>query len=180
MPKKSHIILIDNKKCKISDYITQNFLIAEQEHLEQEKHLPKTEKTPFKLRIRANYQAFDNKDVVFLFFRLNGSKKVSCIYSTDINIFSKTLRRHWFQRTYIEQFFRLLKHTLQIAQVTTGSKNDFELKIYRFFFIALHAQKLVTFFRRRQPKYRHVGFQVIQRQLACDEDFFGLLQKLLA
>lgn len=180
VPKKSHIILIRNKKHNISNYIEEHYLVAEQEHLEMEKHLSKDEKTPFTMRVRATYQAFENKEVVLLFFRLDGSKNVSCIYSTKINIFAKTLRHHWFQRTYIEQFFRLLKHTLQIAQVITGSRNDFELKIFRFFFIALHAQKLVAFFRKRQPKYRHVGFQVIQRQLVCDNFFFDLLQKLIA
>lgn len=180
VPKKSHIILIDNEKHKISNYIEEHYLVAEQEHLEKQKHLSKDEKTPFTMRVRAEYQAFDNKEVVLLFFRLDGSKNVSCIYSTKISIFAKTLRHHWFQRTYIEQFFKLLKHTLQIAQVITGSRTDFELKIFRFFFIALHAQKLVAFFRKRQPKYRHVGFQVIQRQLVCDKFFFDLLQKLLA
>jgi hypothetical protein len=180
VPKKSHIVLINNEKNKISTYIDLVFLAAEQEHLEKEKHLSKNEKTPFTLRIRANYQALESKDVVLLFFRLNGSGKVSCIYSTDVNIFAKTLRRHWFQRTYIEQFFRLLKHTLQIAQVITSSKNDFELKIFRFFFTALHAQKLVAFFRKQQPKYKHIGFQVIQRQLVCDQSFFDLLQRKTA
>ncbi|TAF31269.1 MAG: hypothetical protein EAZ67_13125 [Cytophagales bacterium] len=38
-----------------------------------------------------------------LAFRLNGSNKVSVIYSTSQTIFAKTLRRHWFQRTYIDR-----------------------------------------------------------------------------
>ena len=74
-------------------------------------------------------------------------------------LFAKTLRRHWFQRTYIEQFFILLKHTLQVSQVTTGAKNDFVLKIFRFFFIALHAQKLVVFLERGNQNISMLDFK---------------------
>lgn len=179
VPKSNHYFIINNKKWKLSDYIAQHFLPAEQMHLQNEIELPKEEKTPFFMRLRAEYQAYNNKNIVLLLFRLNGSRKVSAIYCTNLDIHAKTLRRHWFQRTYIEQFFRLLKHTLLIGQPTTRTKQDFEFKLFRFFFIALHAQKLVTFFRKKHPEYKKIGFQVIQRQLACNQDFFDLLQRII-
>ncbi|TAG39814.1 MAG: hypothetical protein EAZ31_08875 [Cytophagia bacterium] len=180
VPKSNQYFITNNKKCKLSDYITQCFLPAEQVHLQNELDLPSEKKTPFFLRLRAEYQAFNNKQVVLLLFRLNGSKRVSAIYCTSLDIYAKTLRRRWFQRTYIEQFFRLLKHTLLIGQPTTRTKNEFEFKIFRFFFLALHAQKLVAFFRKKHPEYKQVGFQVLQRQLACNQDFFDLLQRIIA
>ena len=73
------------------------------------------------MRFRAFYDS-QNREVVLLAFRLNGSKKVSIIYATDKNIKGKTLRRHWFQRTYIEQFFKLLKHYLLIQKSITTPK----------------------------------------------------------
>ena len=111
VPKKSHMFDIEDakgciKKVKLSDWITDTFLEAEKVH-------EKTKNTPFTYRFKAHYCA-QKREVTLLAFRLKGSKKVSIIYTTDKNIFAKTLRRHWFQRTYIEQFFKLLKHVLQI------------------------------------------------------------------
>jgi len=56
------------------------------------------QRTAFTYRFRAFYCSQD-REVTLLAFRLNGSKKVSIIYTPDKQIFAKTLRRHWFQRT---------------------------------------------------------------------------------
>ena len=183
VPKKSHLFEIDKpkggvKQTNLTDWITDTFLKAEKKHEKAEKALSKADKTPFTYRFKAKYCA-QNREVTLLAFRLNGSKKVSIIYSTDKNIFAKTLRRHWFQRTYIEQFFKLLKHVLQIQEARTSTKNDFESKLWRFSFIALQAQKIVQFLRKRIKNFDKYGFISIQRILNDDPDIINLLQSYL-
>ena len=78
-------------KTNLSDWINNSFLKAEKAHQQQQQ-------TPFIYRFKAHYCS-QNREVTLLAFRLKGSKKVSIIYTTDKNIFAKTLRRHWFQRT---------------------------------------------------------------------------------
>ena len=176
VPKKSHMFEIEDSKGRItktnlSDWINNSFLKAEKAH-------QKTQQTPFICRFKAHYCS-QNREVTLLAFRLNGSKKVSIIYTTDKNIFAKTLRRHWFQRTYIEQFFKLLKHVLKIQEARTRTKNDFEDKLWRFAFIALNAQKIVRFVRKRIKKFDKNGFITMQRILNDDPDISDLLQELL-
>lgn len=183
VPKKSHLFDIQNKNGSVThtnleDWIKNVFLIAEKKHEAQQTHLPKKEKTAFIYRFRATYCA-QNRQVTLLAFRLNGSKKVSIIYSTEKSIFAKTLRRHWFQRTYIEQFFKLLKHVLKIQEPRVKTKNEFHTKLLRFAFVAFHAQKLVKFIRRTFKHFDKFGFITIQRTLIKDEDFFYLLQSFL-
>ncbi len=139
---------------------------------------PKKKKTPFIHRFKATYCA-QNREVTLLAFRLNGSKKVSIIYSTEKSVFAKTLRRHWFQRTYIEQFFKLLKHVLKIQEARVKTKNEFHIKLLRFAFVAFHAQKLVKFIRKTFKQFDKFGFITIQRTLIRDEDFFYILQSFL-
>lgn len=183
VPKKSHTFEIEDAKghvtkLKLSDWITDTFLEAEKRHLQKEKNVENAQKTPFVYRFRAHYCS-QNREVTLLAFRLNGSKKVSVIYTTDKNIFAKTLRRHWFQRTYIEQFFKLLKHVLKIQEARTKTKNDFEGKLWRFAFIALHAQRVVRFLRKRVKNFDKYGFISIQRILNDDPDISDLLQEFL-
>jgi hypothetical protein len=95
---KNRIIIINNKKINSKKHIETVFLKKEKQDQEKEKHLKKEEKTPFNLRIKVFYQC-QKREVIFLFFRLNGSNKVSVIYTPNLTIFAKTLRRHWFNRT---------------------------------------------------------------------------------
>ncbi|MDZ7934831.1 MAG: hypothetical protein U5M51_07695 [Emticicia sp.] len=178
VPKTSEKIELNNKVQKISNWINETFTVLEEEHKKKEKALPDSEKTAFTYRFRAKYQS-RNEMVTFLAFRLNGSKKVSVIYSYDKSIFAKTMRRHWFQRTYIEQFFKLLKHVLQIQEARVTNKIDFEIKLNRFAFIALHAQKLVRFIRKKVDEFKNKGFISIQRILSSDQDILDLLQRNL-
>jgi hypothetical protein len=183
VPKKSHLFDIQQPNGSIThsnleDWINNTFVPAEKKHEIKEAHLPKKEKTPFTYRFRATYCA-QMREVTLLAFRLNGSKKVSIIYSTEKSIFAKTLRRHWFQRTYIEQFFKLLKHVLKIQEPRVKTKNEFHLKLLRFAFIAFHTQKLIKFIRRKFKPFEKFGFITIQRLLIKDDRFFGLLQSFL-
>ena len=178
VPKKSHCIEIDGRKIKLAILVEKDFVTLEKEHHQKEKNLPDGKKTAFKWRFRAKYLS-KNQEVTFLAFRLNGSKKVSIIFSPDKNIFAKTLRRNWFQRTYIEQFFKLLKHVLLIQEARVRNKEDFEIKLLRFAFVAWHAQKLVKYVRTQFKDFAKKGFIAMQRVLCSDEDMLGLLQRLV-
>lgn len=178
VPKKSHHFEIDGKKIKLSHWIEQVYLVAEKAHQVQEKDLPDGQKTAFVLRKRAIY-CVQNQKFTLLAFRLKGSGKVSVIYSTDKYIFAKTLRRHWFQRTYIEQFFKTLKHVLQISEARVRTKDDFESKLLRFAFLALQVQCLIRFLRKKIKDFANKGFIALQRILNSDPDFLDLLQSNL-
>jgi hypothetical protein len=172
VPGKASFIEYDGKKIKIKAFIEEKFLKLEQEHL-------KTSKESFTLRFRANY-CCQNQEVTFLVFRLKDSKKVSIIYTIDKNIKAKTLRRHWFQRTYIEQFFKILKHVLHIEQAIVFTKQGFFMKICRFAFVAIHAQLLVRMLRKsKEIDFSRKGIISIQRTLCNDEPTRNLLHELL-
>lgn len=175
VPKKSHNFEIDNQKIKLSNWIEQIFIPAEKEHLKKQEFLPDEQKTPFQYRVRARYCS-KKQEVTLLIFRLKGSKKVTAIYTPDKHIFAKTLRRHWFQRTYIEQFFKTLKHVLKIQEARINKKDDFEIKLLRFAFVAIHVQQIVRFLRKKITAFRGKGFISIQRMLSSDPDFLDLLQ----
>ena len=53
------------------------------------------------------------------------------------------------QRTYIEQFFKILKHVLEIQESRTRDKDGFSFKFLRFAFIGFHVQQLVRFLRKK-------------------------------
>lgn len=175
VPTKSHIITINNKKINLNTYIESVFLKKEKQHEERQKHLKEEEKTPFTLRIKAFYQC-QKREVIFLFFRLNGSTKVSVIYSQNLTIFAKTLRRHWFNRTYVEQFFKTLKHVLKISEPRTKNKEEFENKLLKFAFLAIEVQKIVQFIRKKCNQFKQKGFIALQRILCSEQEIIDLLQ----
>ena len=175
--KKLHNFEINGKRIKASNLIKEVFLGAEKKHQEKETQLPQSEKTPSSCRIKANYCSQNNKKVVLLIFRLNHSNKVTIIYTTQLEAKVKTLRRHWFARTYIEQFFKILKHVLRIQQTTTKTKQAFEIKLLRFFFVTLHAQKLIKIIRKKIKDFWEKGFIALQRILNNEEIIIDLLQK---
>lgn len=101
VPKKSEKIQIHGKIYKIDQYIEKVFIVKEQEYLEKCKDNSGLTQEPFFQRVMATC-CKQNREIVFLFFRFNGSKKVSVIYCLDKTIFAKTLRHHWFERTQID------------------------------------------------------------------------------
>lgn len=176
VPKMNHIITYNNDKIKLSDWIETVFIPLENDHKKSEKDLKKAEKTPFYYRFTAYYKC-QKRVVTWLAFRLNGSNKVTLIYTTDKNIKGITLRRHWFARTYIEQFFKILKHTMKIQNSITTSKHKFELKLLRFAFVALHIQLLVKTIKRKLPKYKKRGFGFIRMFIQSDKTILDLLHE---
>ena len=178
VPKKNHLVVIAGAKMPLSEWVETVFKPAEAQHLEAEEELPKEAKTPFTLRFRAYYES-QSREVTFLALRLQGSKKVSIIYTPDKHIKGKTLRRHWFQRTSIEQFFKLLKHYLKMQQTITTTKHEFEVKLLRFAFVGLHIQLLVRYARRQSRGWQQQGFGFLRMLLQSDADLLGRLQQIL-
>lgn len=178
VPSKSHNFEIDGSKIKLNEWVSTVFLPLEIAYNEEQKHLSKEKQKPFQLRFKGYYTSKKQK-VTLLAFRLNGSKNVSIIYSTSDTIYAKTLRRHWFQRTYIEQFFKIIKHVLKIQESRTTDKNKFTFKFLRFAFMALHIQLLVRYIRKEMKCWSKKGFISIQRIIRLDKDFDDLLQSIL-
>ena len=178
VPKRSEKIQINDKIYKIDQYFEKIFIVKEQAYLKKGKDNPELTQKPFYQRLRAIY-CNQNREIVLLFFRFNGSKKVSVIYCPDKTIFAKTLRHHWFERTQIEQFFRLLKHTLQIAQAKTSTKHEFECKLLRFAWIALHTQLLTRYLRKRFKEHKKYGFERFRRLIIAELGKLEVLNQLL-
>jgi hypothetical protein len=174
VPKKTNLLEIDGVSSSVSKVIEDRFIRQEAEYLRtyEGKGVPIP---PFTLRVNAIYSKYKKK-FVFLFFRLNGSKKVSVIYTTDLNIKSKTLRRRWFQRTLIEQFFRLLKDTLKIQQSKNVDKNGFERKICIFIFKAIHCHSFRNYCRKKFRLLKGWAFTRIRQRITFD----GIEKELLA
>jgi hypothetical protein len=170
--------VIDGIEQNLNHYIENTFLPLEKIHNNQQKERKNDKNKAFTIRFRAFYKS-QNREVTLLAFRLNGSKKVSVIYSPDINIKAKTLRRHWFQRTYIEQFFRILKHTMLIQNSITASKHNFEVKLLRFAFVALHLQLIVKFMRKKYPDFKKQGFGTIRMFMQSEYEILAILENML-
>lgn len=149
VPGKPHVVNYQGEKLKIKD------LIPRFEALEAKALTPHA--PPFTWRIRVYYKCL-GQEVTMLLFRLKGSKKVSVIFSTSLEIKAKTLRRHWFARTKIEQLFRTLKHELKIQRSTTVNRLTF-LKQFAWALVkALHAQLWIRTLKRTHRSLRKIGY----------------------
>ncbi|MEN0051904.1 MAG: transposase [Bacteroidota bacterium] len=179
VPTKSHLFEIDVVKIKLQDWIEQTYLQAEKAHEEAQAELPEEQRTDYVHRFKGTYLSKKMR-VTMIAFRLNGSKKVSIVYTNNYTIFGKTLRRQWFQRTYIEQFFKILKHVLKIQESRIRNKDEFTFKLLRFTFMAWHVQQMIRFIRRKMKVFGNKGFIFLQRALRKDPFFDPLLQNLIA
>ena len=157
VPRKNATVLFNEASVQIENLMHTFEELEVEEIAKREKNGEKPKDEPYSVCIRVWCKKI-NAEVVMLFFRLAKSKKVSVIYTTDLNIKEKTLRRRWFQRTQIEQFFRLIKDTLKIQQTKSSDKEGFERKIFYFVFIALHCQKFRNYCRKSCRAIRDWGF----------------------
>lgn len=156
VPRKNDSVMFNGSSVRIEEMMA-HFEVLEAEYLKTRTDADKkSEAKPFTCCVKVWCKKID-AEVVILFFRLAKSKKVSVIYTTDLNIKVKTLRRRWFQRTQIEQFFRLIKDTLKIQQSKSSDKEGFEQKIFYFVFIALQCQKFRNYCRKSCRAIREWG-----------------------
>jgi hypothetical protein len=144
----------------LEKWIDSEYQVREKSFLESQKQ-PNPSSEAFTWRVKAEYIVKGIR-VTLLFFRLNRSEKVSVVYCPDTHdptIFAKTMRHHWFCRTQIEPFFRMVKHILKIQEAKSQFFFEFDLKIGRFFWVALDAQYLTRMIRKKCKKLRKVGFK---------------------
>jgi hypothetical protein len=133
------------------------------------------------VRLKAYYSAF-KMEVILLLFQFNGSKKVTTLFCPSEQspfIFAKTMRHHWFARTQIEQFFKLIKHTLQISESKTQNKFEMSCKLFRFFWMALEAQQFRNFIRKRCSALQNHGFKQMVRFITFHVQKIDELEELI-
>jgi len=161
VPKKNHIVKIGNFQGSLTKYIEEHFLAKEAANSSQKS---------FTIRVKGYYNCKKN-EVIFLFFRLNGSKNVSVIYSTNLSIKAKTLRRRWFHRTKIEAFFRIIKHTLKVQQSTADHSAAFFKKVGLFIIKAVFIIRFQNYCRRNFKEFKDVTFWQLRQNIIyqnCD------------
>ncbi len=183
VPKKNHLFKIGDTQKNLSKWIESEFLDKEAAFLAESPNNKEAKlvKKPFILRIKAYYNAL-KEEVILLIFRLNGSKKVTVIYSLEKqspSIFGKTMRHHWFARTQIEQFFKLLKHVLKIKEPKSQTKFEMTCKLYRFFVMAIEAQRFRDFMRKQCPFLKKCGFKQMVRYITFHLNKIEMLEELL-
>lgn len=183
VPKTNNNFTIGSTTKALSQWIETEYWVKERLFLakNQNNRSSKPASKPFLLRIKAYYDAL-KIEVTLLFFRLNGSKKVTVLYCPDEQspaIFSKTMRHHWFARTQIEQFFKLLKHVLRIQEAKSQTKFEMTCKLYRFFVMAIEAQRFRDFIRKNVLELEKCGFKQIVRYITFHLTKIKMLEELL-
>jgi hypothetical protein len=151
--KGNEVLLYKDKKMNFKELVDTVFLAAEKAFYKDKKNKNK----PFSLRLRVYYQKL-KQWVTILIFRFNGSKKLTVIFAYDKNILAKTLRRHFFQRTQIEQFFRMVKHTLSISQSKSVDYKSFIKKVAIFFLKAIFAFSFRDYCRKHFRRFKKFSF----------------------
>ena len=159
VPANNNIVLLKGKSMNIKglkeEYCQQEVLFKEGNNRNS---------THFTMRIRVFYKML-KREVTLLFFRLKGSKKVSVIFSNDINIKGKTLRRHWFERTKIELLFRTIKNDFKIQQITVTNRLGFMKKLAFALVKSVYAQIFTQIVKKKSPQLRRLGFEGIRKRL---------------
>jgi hypothetical protein len=166
VPKHSWIFQIDGQTMSVKQHIDR-FLAEERPHQE----------ALFPLRKRAIGNTLG--EVVLLFFRLKNSKNISVIVTDHLEIFAKTLRRRWFQRTYIEQFFRFSKHILNIQSNKSTTSTEFDRNVSVNFLKVLVCQTFTAFCRATFPVLHGWSFEHIRTHAIYDQVEQTFLEQIL-
>lgn len=166
VPKKSWIFEIDGQTMSLQRHIDR---FLEDERTRQTSVFP--------LRKRAVGKTLG--DVVLLFFRFNTSPKVTVIVTDHLDMFAKTLRRRWFQRTSIEQFFRFSKHILNIPANKSTNAAEFDRKVSVNFLKVLVCQTFTAFCRHHAQLCRTWSFEKIRRHAIYDQVDQTWLEQIL-
>jgi hypothetical protein len=172
--KGNEVLVYKDTKMNFKELIDTVFLAAEEAFYKDEKN----EKKPFSLRLSVYYQKL-KRSVTVLIFRFNGSKKVTAIFTYDKNIFAKTLRRHFFQRTQIEQFFRMLKHTLVISQTKSVDYKTFIKKLAIFLLKAIFAFSFRDYCRKKFKRFKKFSFYKLRINILHHKADKSILYKWL-
>ena len=171
--KHTEVLLFQGQKMNFKTLIETVFLAKEADY-----YAESSSKKPFLLRLRVFYQKL-GEEVTILIFRLNGSKKVTVIFCYDNIIHGKTMRRHFFQRTQIEQFFRMVKHTLHIDQSTSKDSNSFIKKVAIFFLKAIFAFSFRNYCRKHFRRFKNYSFYKLRKNIVFNDVDKSILTDLL-
>ena|GEM_PF-3485871 len=163
VPKRNNVFKIGRYKMNLKKYIEKIFEKKEKVHQQKYEAQAKTP-PPFLMRKKVYFQAL-NREVILVFFRLNGSGKVTVIFSLNFNTTAKTLRRRFFQRTKIELFFRFLKDTLKIQTSPSRNLESFEKKLSLFILKALVCKAFEKFCHQHYTRLRKYPFTRLRRHI---------------
>lgn len=177
VPKKNNKFQIGRYDLNLKDYIEKVFLKKEQQYLAECK-AKNIEPQPFCLRKKGTYQAL-GRTVTLLFFRLKDSKKVSVIFCNDLEISAKFMRRRFFQRTKIEQFFRLLKDTLKIQQTKSVDAASFIKKLATCIFKAIVCQNFRNYCNKKFKDFKKWAFTKLRLHIIYDHVELDILEQLV-
>ncbi len=177
VPKKNNVFNFNKKKMNLTTFIKETFLPQEASY-QKKMAEQKGDAKPFLMRVRAYYTA-QKTEVVLLFFRLNGSNKVTVIFCSHLPVMEKTLRRRFFQRTKIELFFRFLKETLKIQKSKSERYGDFVKKLSLCILKAIFCLKLEKFFHKKFRKYKGWSFYKIRQHIIYQEVDKAILRDLI-
>jgi len=177
VPKKNNKFQIGRYNLNLKKYIEQIYLNKEREYLDKCKAKGETPQ-PFLLRKKAHFQAL-GLTVILVFFRLNGSNKITVIFTTALEATAKTLRRRFFQRTKIELFFRLLKDTLKIQTSKSVDVESFLKKLNLFIFKAIVCQNFKKYCNRHFRMFRHWAFTKLRFHIIYEGIELDLLEDLV-
>jgi hypothetical protein len=183
VPKSTHLFEQEKTRQSLKEWIESEYLVREREFIaiQNAANISETEREGFTWRVKMQYKAL-GMDVILLFFRYNKSEKVTVIYcpaEQSPSIFAKTMRHHWFARTQIEQFFRTVKHILKIQEAKSQNKFEMDIKIGRFFWLALDAQLFTKYVRKYCKVLKQVGFKQIIKHIIFNLNKFDEIKRLI-
>ena len=175
--KKSFIFQIGRYRLNLKKYIEQIYLKKERAYLDKCEAEGKTPQ-PFLLRKKAHFQAL-KQTVILVMFRLNGSNKVTVIFTSALEATAKTLRRRFFQRTKIELFFRLLKDTLKIQTSKCVDAESFLKKLNLFIYKAIICYDFKKYCNRHFRIFRGWAFTKLRLHIIYERIELSLLEDLV-
>ena len=161
VPKENHVVTYEEKKVNIK-HLKQVFI---QKEASYKAEFPTS--GAFVWRVKVLYQ-MHKQAMVLLFFRFQGSQKLSVVFCSDCQASGKTIRRHWFARTCIEQFFRLLKTTLRIQESKSVDYAGFIKKFWLTCMKACFVLSLRNRVRQKVKGWRSSTWVDIRRALAIE------------
>ena len=172
--KMNEIVVYKGNTMNFAELRDMIFLRAERKFYRDKSN----KNEPFSLRLSLFYKKL-NRMVTILIFRFNGSGKITIIFCYDGVIKAKTMRRRFFQRTQIEQFFRMVKHTLKISQSKSDGTHSFIKKIAVFFLKAIFAFTFRDYCRKHFRRFKNDSFYKLRLNILHHFDDKSILTDLI-
>lgn len=172
--KMNEIVVHNGKTMNFATLKDTVFLRAERKFYRDKSN----ENKAFSLRLSLWYNKL-NRLVTILIFRFNGSRKITIIFCYNGEIKAKTMRRRFFQRTQIEQFFRMLKHTLKISQSKSDGTHSFIKKLAMFFLKAIFAFAFRDYCRKHFRRFKNYSFYKLRLNILHHLDDKSMITDLI-